>query len=209
MYRPTASALWTLGGIALAAGLFIPLRNRRGLALAAGLAKGRFATIPLGLSMVLCAPMVIDFSHEVAIYSVSIFFNYFSGLCIFYSLLCHSRHNKTLFARPSKKCTIVHLSTGGIVSLFMFVLLVLGVVFMFHHLGHNSVSAGMRCLQKMLAVILAFTLAIAVSAVVHFKKHLRSRMTKYSITSTLLVFVLLDDQKKSRLFEFCIDFYII
>ncbi|KAJ2554227.1 hypothetical protein EV175_002658 [Coemansia sp. RSA 1933] len=146
MYRPTASALWTLGSISLAAGLFIPMRNRRGLALAAGLAKERFATIALGLNMVLCAPMDIDFSHEVAIYSVSIFFNYFSGLCVFYSLLCHLHHIKSLFAKPSKKSTIVHLSTGGIVSLFMLVLLVLGVVFMFRHPGHNSISAGMRCL---------------------------------------------------------------
>ncbi|KAJ2559616.1 hypothetical protein EV175_000252 [Coemansia sp. RSA 1933] len=192
MYRPTAPALWTLGGIALAAGLFIPLRNRRGLALASGLAKERSATIALGLSMVLRAAIDIDFSHEVAIYSVSMFFNYFSGLCVFYSLLCHSRHIKTLFAKPSKKCTIVHLSTGGIASLFMLVLLVLGVVFMFHHPGHNSVSAGMRCLQTMLAMILAFTLTIAVAFVVRFKKHLRSRMTKCSITSTLLVFVLLE-----------------
>ncbi|KAJ1782158.1 hypothetical protein LPJ59_006880, partial [Coemansia sp. RSA 2399] len=129
----------------------------------------------------------------VAIYSASMFFNYFAGLSVFYMLLCHARHIKTLFAKSSKAFKIVHLAVGGVLALFMFVLLVLGVSFMFHRPGHNdSTTAGMRCIQTMLAMILAFTLALAVAFVARFKKHLRSRMTKYSIASTLLVFLLLE-----------------
>ncbi|KAJ1664222.1 hypothetical protein EV178_004268 [Coemansia sp. RSA 1646] len=87
--------------------------------------------------MYLRAALNLESIGNIAIYSASMFVNYFASLGIFYTLLCHSRNIKTLFTKPSKPLNIATLAIGGTVALTMFVLLVLVASFMFHCPGNS------------------------------------------------------------------------
>ncbi|KAJ2655348.1 hypothetical protein IWW48_005579 [Coemansia sp. RSA 1200] len=192
-YIPTAPALWTLGGVAIAAALFIPFKSRRLVPLACELIKDRLAALSLGLGMVLRASLALDDVNKISAYSACQFFNYFGSLCVFYTLFCNARNIKTKFGRlENGKLRYATLFIGGFFALLMLVLLILGVSFMFHRPGkHDSVVAGMRCIQTMLAMMLVFTLAMAAAFLLRLKQHLKPRMTKPIIASTALVFALL------------------
>ncbi|KAJ2677518.1 hypothetical protein GGI25_003153 [Coemansia spiralis] len=146
--------------------------------------------ILLGLSMMLRAALTLPGGSRVGLYSASLFFNYYSGMCA-YSGLVFGALSITKRRDPlSKRKTRMLFTSRILLSFVPSILLIIGVAFMFHPPAHNYV-AGTRCIQTVLAIVIFVTLA---SAAVFIKRFSRIRLAvdKHNITSTIVYFVLLE-----------------
>ncbi|KAJ2524903.1 hypothetical protein GGI11_000480 [Coemansia sp. RSA 2049] len=188
-HKPASAALWTLGSITMAAGIFYlhGLRPTRYSIYNKSII--RVNLVFLTVAMYTRAALTTDSGDKQATYIASMVFNYFAAQGVYDGIIANCVLLATRFQPPApalQKCWSAVATLHGWCE---FALIVAGCTLMFHPHStdqNGSQRHGIRCIQAFLGIVMCATFIVIVVFAGSFRS-VRAEMSRCSIGSSVIV----------------------